>query len=67
MAKNRKSIRQRYRDLSFKKFFIVSLCMFLFPALVLQIIYIRVSISQMNRHLNEQVIDNLQQVSEKFL
>ena len=36
MAKNRKSIRQRYRDLSFKKFFIVSLCMFLFPALVLQ-------------------------------
>lgn len=66
MGKNRKSIRQRYRDLSFKKFFIVSLCMFLFPVLLLQIVYIRISISQMNSHLNEQVINNLQQVSEKF-
>lgn len=66
MGKSRKSIRQRYRDLSFKKFLIVSLCLFLFPALLLQIVYIRISISQMNRHMNEQVLDNLQQVSEKF-
>lgn len=66
MGKNRKSIRQRYRDLSFKKFFIVSLCLFLFPVLLLQIVYIRVSISQMNSHLNGQVLNNLQQVSEKF-
>lgn len=63
---SRKSIAQRYKDLSFKKFFTISLCLFLFPVFLLQIVYIRASISNMNEHVNEQVYNNLQQVSEKF-
>ncbi len=66
MKKDRKSIRQRYRNLSFRKFFGISLCLFLFPVLLLQIIYVRFSISEMNKHVNEQVFNNLLQVSEKF-
>lgn len=66
MKKSKKSIRQRYRNLSFKKFFITSLCLFLFPVLVLQIVYVRASIFNMNEQVNEQIYNNLLQVSEKF-
>lgn len=66
MRKSKQGIRQRYRNLSFKKFFITSLCLFLFPILLLQIIYVRASISNMNEHINEQIYNNLLQVSEKF-
>lgn len=66
MGKSKKSIRQRYRDLSFRKFFSISLCLFLFPVLLLQIVYVRVSIFNMNEHVNEQIYNNLLQVSEKF-
>lgn len=64
--RRRKSIAQRYKDLSFRKFFTISLCLFLFPVFLLQIVYIRASISSMNEHVNEQVYNNLQQVTEKF-
>ena len=66
MKKNRKGFRQRYRNLSFRKFFGASLCLFLFPVLVLQIVYVRFSISEMNKRVNEQIFNNLLQVSEKF-
>lgn len=66
MKKNRKSIIQRYKDLSFKKFFNISLCLFLFPVLLLQIVYIKASISNMNEQINGQVYHSLQQISEKF-
>lgn len=66
MRKERKSIRRRYNDLSFRKFFNISLCLFLFPVLLLQIVYVRFSISEMNKHVNEQIFNNLLQVSEKF-
>lgn len=66
MKKNRKGFRQRYRNLSFRKFFGISLCLFLFPVLLLQIVYVRFSISEMNQHVNEQIFNNLLQVSEKF-
>lgn len=66
MKKNRKSIRQHFKDMGFKRFFSISLCLFLFPVLLLQVVYIRVSISNMNENVNEQVYNNLKQVSEKF-
>lgn len=66
MGKERKSIRQRYKDLSFRKFLSISLCLFLFPVLLLQIVYVRFSMSEMNKHVNEQIFNNLLQVSEKF-
>ncbi len=66
MKKDRKGIIQRYRDLSFRRFLVISLCMFLFPVLLLQVVYVRISISEMNRHVNEQIYNNLLQVSEKF-
>ena len=67
MGKNRRGIRQRYKDLSFNKFLSLSLCLFLFPILLLQVIYIRASISNMNSQVNQQIYNNLQQVSEKFI
>lgn len=67
MKKDRKGIRQRYRDLSVKKFFGISLCLFLFPVLLLQLVYIRASISNMNGQINTQIYNNLSQVSEKFM
>ncbi len=66
MEKSRRGITQRYKDMGFKKFFAISLCLFLFPVLLLQIVYIRTSISSMNEQVNEQVSVNLKQVSEKF-
>lgn len=66
MKKNRRRIRERYKDIGFKKFFGISLCLFLFPVLLLQLVYIRTSISSMNEQVNEQVYNNLKQVSEKF-
>lgn len=66
MKKSRRGITQRYKDMGFKKFFAISLCLFLFPVLLLQIVYIRTSISSMNEQVNEQVSVNLKQVSEKF-
>lgn len=66
MEKSRRGITQRYKDMGFKKFFAISLCLFLFPVLLLQIVYIRTSISSMNEQVNEQISVNLKQVSEKF-
>lgn len=66
MKKDRRGIRQRYRDLSFRKFLGISLCLFLFPVLLLQIVNVRFSLSEMNKHVNEQIFNNLLQVSEKF-
>lgn len=66
MKKGRRGIAQRYKDMGFKKFFSISLCFFLFPVLLLQIVHIRGSIASMNKNVNEQVYNNLLQVSEKF-
>ncbi len=64
--KSKRHTRQRYKDWSFRKFFGISLCLFLFPVLLLQLIYVRASISNMNENVNEQIYNNLLQVSEKF-
>lgn len=66
MEKSRRGMTQYYKDMGFKKFFAISLCLFLFPVLLLQILFIRTSISSMNEQVNEQVYNNLKQVSEKF-
>ena len=67
MKKNRKHIRQWYKDLSFrKKLLSISLGICVFPVLVLQIIFTRVSISSMNERIEEQIQNNLVQISEKF-
>lgn len=67
MGKIKRGIRQRYKDLSFNKFFSLSLCLFLFPILLLQVVYNRASILNMNGQVNQQIYNNLWQVSEKFM
>ncbi len=66
MEKSRRGITQHYKDMGFKRFFTISLCLFLFPVLLLQILYIRTSITSMSEQVNDQVYNNLKQVSEKF-
>lgn len=67
MIKDRKHIRQWYKDLSFKKKLLsISLGICVFPVFMLQIIFTVVSISNMNKQINEQIHNNLVQISEKF-
>ena len=67
MKGNRGHIRQWYTDLSFKKKLLsISLGVCVFPLFLLQIIFTRVSISNMNEQINEQIHNNLVQIAEKF-
>ena len=67
MTKDRKHIRQWYKDLSFKKKLLsISLGICVFPVFMLQIIFTVVSISNMNKQITEQIHNNLEQISEKF-
>lgn len=67
MRKDRKHIKQWYKDLSFKKkllSIILGVCVF--PVFILQIIFTIISIANMNKQINEQIHNNLVQISEKF-
>ncbi len=67
MKGNRGHIRQWYTDLSFKKKLLsISLGICVFPVILLQIIFTQTSISNMNKQINEQIHNNLVQISEKF-
>lgn len=67
MKRNRKNIRQWYKDLSFrKKFLSISLGICIFPVFLIQIFFSEVSIHSMNKQIKELTRNNLIQISEKF-
>ncbi len=67
MHKNRKNIRQWYKDLSFrKKFLSISLGVFILPVFLIQMFFSEVSIRSMDSQVNELTRNNLIQISKEF-
>ncbi len=67
MGKNRKNIRQWYKDLSFrKKFLSISLGVCILPVFLIQVFFSEISIRSMNRQIDELTRNNLMQISKEF-